>query len=118
VHSAVGGGVILALSLAVDSVIFEGLLGAVSTRALPFFSARSAAFVASSMDATAFEVVLLGGIAGCFFVARTLGAKCWDLPLWTGRSNRKWGERVCNSNTGCQSHNNLSLRFGTVRGYL
>jgi hypothetical protein len=29
VHSAVGGGVILALSLAVDSIIFEGLLGGV-----------------------------------------------------------------------------------------
>jgi hypothetical protein len=37
-----------------------------SARALPFFSARSAAFTASSMDAAAFEVALLGAIAGCF----------------------------------------------------
>jgi hypothetical protein len=44
--------------------------------------------------------------------------ECWDLPLWIGRSNGKWGKRVCNANTGCQSHNNLSLRFDIVRGYL
>jgi hypothetical protein len=60
-----GVGVILALSLDVGSVIFEGLLGVVSARALPFFSARSAVFVASSMDAAALDVALLGAIAGC-----------------------------------------------------
>lgn len=86
-HSAVRGGVILALSLAVDSVIFEGLLGVLSMRALPFFSARSAAFAASSMDATTFKVALFGAIAGCFFVARKMGAKCWNLFLRTARSN-------------------------------
>jgi hypothetical protein len=75
------GGVILALSLVVDSVVFEGLLGGVFVRALPFFSASSAAFTASSMDAATFEVALLGAIAGCFFVARTVGAKCWNLPF-------------------------------------
>jgi hypothetical protein len=47
----------------------------VSTRALPFFSASSAAFAASS----AFELALLGAIASGFFVARTVGAKCWNL---------------------------------------
>jgi hypothetical protein len=78
------GGMVLALSLVVDSVIFKGLLGVVSARALPFFSASSAALAASSMDATAFEVALLGDIAGCFFVARTVGAKCWNLPSKTG----------------------------------
>jgi hypothetical protein len=91
-HSAIGGGVILALSLAVDNVIFEGLLRALSARALPFFSARSAAFAASSMDAAAFKVALLGAIASCFFVTRTVGAKCWNLPFRAGRSNRKWGK--------------------------
>jgi hypothetical protein len=64
-YSVVGGGVILVLSLA-DNIIFEGLLGAVSARALPFFSARSAAFAVSSMDATTFEVALFGAIVGCF----------------------------------------------------
>jgi hypothetical protein len=38
----------------------------VSTRALPFFSANSAAFVASSTDGAAFELALLGAIAGGF----------------------------------------------------
>jgi hypothetical protein len=56
----------MALSFAVDSVIFEGLLGVLSTRALPFFSASSAAFAASSMDGTAFELARLGAITGCF----------------------------------------------------
>jgi hypothetical protein len=38
----------------------------VSTKALPFFSASSAAFVASSIDGAAFELALLGAIAGGF----------------------------------------------------
>jgi hypothetical protein len=47
------------------------LLGA---RALPFFSASSAAFAASSTDGAAFELALLGAIAGGLLVARTMGA--------------------------------------------
>ena len=66
VYSVVGSGVVLALSLAVDSVIFEGPLGVVSARALPLFSASSVAFTVSSMDGAAFEFALLGAIAGCF----------------------------------------------------
>jgi hypothetical protein len=50
-----------------------------SAGALPFFSASSAAFTASSTDGTAFELALLGVIAGGLFVARTVGAKCWNL---------------------------------------
>jgi hypothetical protein len=38
----------------------------VSARALPFFSASSAAFAVSSMDGAAFEFALLGAIAGFF----------------------------------------------------
>jgi hypothetical protein len=44
---------------------------------LPLFSASSAAFVASS-DGAAFELALLGAIAGGLFVAQTVGAKCWN----------------------------------------
>jgi hypothetical protein len=54
----------------------------VLTRALPFFSASSAAFAASSTDGDAFELALLGAIAGGFFVARTMGAKCLNLLSW------------------------------------
>jgi hypothetical protein len=31
------------------------------------------------METAAFELALLGAIAGCFLVARTVGAKCWNL---------------------------------------
>jgi hypothetical protein len=78
--------VLLALSFA-DSFVFEGFLGVLSTRALPFFSTSNAAFAASSMDGAAFELARLGAIAGCLFVARTVGAKCWDLLFWASRSN-------------------------------
>jgi hypothetical protein len=50
--------------------------GVLSARALPFFSASSATFAASLMDGAAFELALLGAIAGGLFVARTVGAKC------------------------------------------
>jgi hypothetical protein len=78
--------VFLALSLA-EGFVFGGFLGVLSARALPFFSARSAAFIASSMDGVAFELARLGAIAGCLFVARTVGAKCWHLLFWASGSN-------------------------------
>jgi hypothetical protein len=56
-------------------------------RALPFYSASSAAFASSSMDGAAFELALLGAIAGGLFVARTVDAKCWNLLSWASRSN-------------------------------
>jgi hypothetical protein len=59
----------------------------VSTRALPFFSANSAAFAASSTNRAAFELALLGAIAGGFLVARTVDAKCWNLLSRAGWSN-------------------------------
>jgi hypothetical protein len=61
--------------------------GVLSARALPFISASSAAFAASSMDGAAFELALLGAIAGGFFVARTVGTKCWNLLTWASCSN-------------------------------
>ena len=76
-----GGGVILVLSLIVDSVIFEVLLGVVSARALPFFSARSAAFAASSMDAMALDVALLGAIAGFFSSHKRWAPNVGTCPL-------------------------------------
>jgi hypothetical protein len=66
----------VALSLA-EGFIFAGFLGVLSARALPFFSASSATFAASSTDGDAFKLALLGAIVGCLFVARTVGAKCW-----------------------------------------
>jgi hypothetical protein len=40
--------------------------GVAFARALPFLSARSAAFATSSMDGATFELARLGAIAGCF----------------------------------------------------
>jgi hypothetical protein len=45
-----------------------------SARALPFLLASSATFAASSTDGAAFELALLGAIAGGLLVARTVGA--------------------------------------------
>jgi hypothetical protein len=53
-----------------------------SARPLPFFSSSSATFAASSTDGGAFELALLGAIAGGLFVASTVGAKCWNLLSW------------------------------------
>jgi hypothetical protein len=47
--------------------------------ALSFFSARRAAFAASSMEAAAFEFALLGAITGMFCRSTNGGAKCWNL---------------------------------------
>jgi hypothetical protein len=60
----------------------------VRARALPFFAANSACFAASS----AFELTFLGAIAGGFFVARTVGAKCWNLLSVSRGSNGRCGD--------------------------
>jgi hypothetical protein len=80
--------VLLTLSFA-DSFVFGGFLGGVVREGLAFFSANSAAFAASSIDGAAFELARLGAIAGCLFVARTVGAKRWYLLFWASRSNGK-----------------------------
>jgi hypothetical protein len=61
----------------VEGVVFSGLLvgGVGEGEGLALFAASSATFAASS----AFELAFLGAIAGGFFVARTVGAKCWNL---------------------------------------
>ena len=73
-ETAFGSGLFVALPLA-ECVVFAGLLVGGVDKGLALFSASSAAFAASS----AFELAFLGAIAGGFFVARTVGAKCWNL---------------------------------------
>jgi hypothetical protein len=60
-----------------ENIVFSSLLvgGVGEGEGLALFAASSAAFAASS----AFELAFLGAIAGGFFVARTVGAKCWNL---------------------------------------
>jgi hypothetical protein len=69
-----------------ENVVFSSLLvgGVGEGEGLALFAASSAAFAASS----AFELAFLGAIAGGFFVARTVGAKCWNLLSGARGSNR------------------------------
>jgi hypothetical protein len=47
------------------------------------------------MDGAAFELARLGAIAGCFFVARMVGAKCWDLICLCKLIQQGGGKCVC-----------------------
>jgi hypothetical protein len=59
--------------------------------ALPFFSARSAAFTASSMETTTFEFALMGAIAGMLYRSTNGGSQM--LELANSRSDKlKWWE--------------------------
>jgi hypothetical protein len=85
----------------------------VRARALPFFAASSAAFAASS----AFELAFLGAIAGGFFVARTVAAKCWNLLSAARGSNGRCSDvnRVLaqdgNSSVNLASHGHCAGVF-------
>jgi hypothetical protein len=83
--------VFLALSLA-ESFVFGGFLVGVVF--------ESTAFAASSTDGAALEVALLGAIAGGLFVARTVGAKCWNLLSWASGFNGEVGRVQAKFNAG------------------
>jgi hypothetical protein len=70
-------------------------LRVLSARALPFFSARSAAFSASSMEAAAFELALLGAIAG--MLCRSTNGGYQMLELANPRTAKSNGGRMENS---------------------
>ena len=89
-EGAFGSWLIIALSLA-ECVVFAGFLVGGVCKGLALFSANSAAFAALSMDGAAFELALLGAIAGGFLVARTVGAKCWNLLSAARRPTRVKG---------------------------
>jgi hypothetical protein len=71
---------VLALSFA-HIFIFKGLLGVLSARALPLFSASSC--LRCFIDGwDCLRTSSLGGHRGLFFAAQTVGAKCWNLLSW------------------------------------
>jgi hypothetical protein len=76
-------------------------------RALPFFSASSTAFAASSTDGAAFELALLGAIAGGLFVARTVGAKCWNLLSGQVDPTGEW--RECTHSSMMKGNSSVNL---------
>jgi hypothetical protein len=96
----------------------EASWGVLSVRALPFFSARSAAFAASSMDGAPFELARLGAIAGDLFVARTVGAKCWYSLFWASGSNGRVERVLARIQRGMIIALLICPLQGTVRGYL
>jgi hypothetical protein len=85
----------------------------VRTRALPFLAASSAAFAASS----AFGLALLGAIEGGFVVARTVGAKCWNLlsvaskPTGVNRADSRVTREMANSSLDLASHGHCTGVF-------
>jgi hypothetical protein len=85
----------------------------VRARALPFLAASSAAFAASS----AFGLALLGAIAGGFLVARTVGAKCWNLLSVARKPTRVNSD---DNRVTCRKVIALSIwpPTGTMQGYL
>jgi hypothetical protein len=82
-HSAVGGGVVLPLSLADDSVIFEGLLGGGVREGFAFLLRQECCLGRIVDGCGGLGCCSLGGHREMFFVARTVGAICWNLPSKT-----------------------------------
>jgi hypothetical protein len=85
-----------------------------SARALPFFFASSAA---SSTDGAAFELALLGAIAGGLFVARTVGANVGTCAPEQVDPTGEWKEHKQGLTQDGDCSVNPPLK-GTVRGYL
>jgi hypothetical protein len=87
VHSAVGGGVVLALSLTVDDDIFEGLLKSVVHEGFSFLLRQERCLRRVVDGSGGLRACSLGGHRGMFLVAPTVGAKSWNLPPGIVESN-------------------------------
>jgi hypothetical protein len=68
----------IALPLA-ECVVFAGFLVGGVDKGLALFLGQQRCLRCFVNGWAAFELALLGAIAGGFFVARTVGAKCWNL---------------------------------------
>jgi hypothetical protein len=88
VHSRVGGFSVRGCLLFIAPSFSVGTWRVLSARvALLFFSAR-ASFSTSSTKALALLSLSWGALRVCFFIARMVGAKCWNRPdTWLGGSN-------------------------------
>jgi hypothetical protein len=91
------GGVVFVLPFAVDSVVFEGLLVGGVREGLAFL-VRQKRCLHSVVDGWgSLRISSLGGHRGLFFVARTVGAKCWEpvrLGMLIQQGNRKCACKV------------------------
>jgi hypothetical protein len=87
--------VVLALSFVVDSVVFEGLLGGSVREGLAFLIRQKCCLCRVVNGWGSLRISSLGGQHGSFFVARTVGAKCWQ-PACLGKLiQRGSGKCVC-----------------------
>jgi hypothetical protein len=74
----------LALSFAVDSVVFKGLLGSGVREGLAFLIRQKRCLRRVVNGWGSLRISSLGGHRGLFCVARTVGAKCWE-PACLGK---------------------------------
>jgi hypothetical protein len=89
-----GGGMVLALSFAVDSVVFKGLLGGVR-EGLAFLIRQKCCLRRVINGWGNLRISSLGGHRGSFFIARTVGAKCWEPACLDKLIQRGSGKCVC-----------------------
>jgi hypothetical protein len=66
------------LPFAIDSVFFEGLLGGGVREGLAFLVRQNRCLRHVVDGWGSLRISSLGGHRGLFFVARTVGAKCWE----------------------------------------
>jgi hypothetical protein len=69
---------VLALSFALDSIVFKGLLGSGVHEGLSFLIHQKRCLRRVVNGWGNLRISSLGGHRGLFFVARTVGAKCWE----------------------------------------
>jgi hypothetical protein len=94
--------VILALSLAIDSVIFKGLLGGGVCEGFAFLLCQECCLRCVVNGCGSLQSSSLGGHRGLFFRCMNAGHQMLEPALQDRLIQQEIGERVCNANTGCQ----------------
>jgi hypothetical protein len=86
---------VLALSFAFDSVIFKGLLGGGVREGLAFLIRQKRCLCRVVNGWGSLRISSLRGHRGSFFVAQTMGAKCWEHACLGNLIQRGSGKCVC-----------------------
>jgi hypothetical protein len=95
-------GVVLALSLAIDSVIFEGLLGGGAREGFAFLLRQECCLRCIINGRDSLRGCSLGGHCRLFFSRMNGGSQILELGVQDRLIQWEIGEGVCNANTGCQ----------------
>ena len=86
-ETAFSCGLFIALPLD-ECVVFAGFLVGGVDKGLALFLGQQRCLRCFVNGWAAFELALLGAIAGVLFVARTVDAKCWNLLLIAREANK------------------------------